>query len=108
MTSSSYGWREDYDARTATGHDKGGKAQEKWKPKEANPGSSLQTTALDYARFVRSAVNGKGLKPETLKQMETPQIAVQQNCTSNCFDAGPLSSSVFWGLGVGSRRRPPV
>jgi CubicO group peptidase (beta-lactamase class C family) len=101
MSSSSYVWREDYDARTAIGHDKDGGAQEKWKPKEANPASSLQTTALDYARFMTALLDGKGLRPETLKQMETPQTAVQQKCTVNCFAAGPLSKSVFWGLGVG-------
>lgn len=101
MTSSSYVWRQDYDARTAIGHDKDGKAQDKWKPDEANPASSLQTTALDYARFMTTLLDGKGLKPDTLKQMETPQTPVQQNCHVNCFDGGPLSTSVFWGLGIG-------
>jgi CubicO group peptidase (beta-lactamase class C family) len=101
MTSSSYIWRADYDARTAIGHDKDGKPQDKWKPKEANPASSLQTTAVDYARFMTALLDGKGLKPETLKQMETPQVAVQANCTPNCFAAGPVSTTVFWGLGVG-------
>lgn len=101
MTSSSYVWRQDYDARTAIGHDKDGRAQEKWKPKEANPASSLQTTALDYARFMTALLDGKGLKADALKQMETPQTPVEQNCTANCFDVGPLSTTVFWGLGVG-------
>lgn len=101
MSSSSYVWRPDYDARTATGHDKHGKPQDKWKPKEANPASSLQTTALDYARFMTALLDGKGLKPDTLKQMETPQTPVEQNCTANCFDVAPVSTNVFWGLGVG-------
>jgi CubicO group peptidase (beta-lactamase class C family) len=101
MTSSSYVWRQDYDARTAIGHDKGGKAQDKWKPKEANPASSLQTTALDYARFMTALLDGKGLNPHTLKEMETPQTAVQQNCTANCFDVASPSTTIFWGLGVG-------
>jgi CubicO group peptidase (beta-lactamase class C family) len=61
----------------------------------------LQTTALDYARFMTALLDGKGLKSDTLKQMETPQTPVQQNCTANCFDVAPLSTSVFWGLGVG-------
>lgn len=101
MTSSSYVWRPDYDARTAIGHDKDGKAQEKWKPDEANPASSLQTTALDYARFMTTLLDGSGLKPDTLKLMETPQTPVEKNCHVNCFDVAPLSTSVFWGLGVG-------
>lgn len=101
MASSSYVWRQDFDARTAIGHDKDGKPQDKWKPQEGNPASSLQTTALDYARFVTALLHGQGLKRETLKQMEAPQIAVQQNCTVNCFGIAPPSTSVFWGLGVG-------
>jgi CubicO group peptidase (beta-lactamase class C family) len=101
MSNSSYTWRDDYDSRTAIGHDKDGTTKEKWKPKEGNPASSLQTTALDYARFMTALLNGTGLKPETLRQMETSQTPVQQNCTANCFEAGPVSTNVFWGLGVG-------
>jgi CubicO group peptidase (beta-lactamase class C family) len=108
MTSSSYVWRQDYDARAAIGHDKDGKAHKKWKPKEANPASSLQTTAVDYARFMTALLDGKGLKPDTLKQMETPYTPVQQNCTTNCFSVAPLSATVFWGLRVRWRRAPPV
>ncbi len=107
MTSSSYVWRQDYDARTAIGHDKDRQAQDKWKPKEANPASSLQTTALDDARFMTALLHGKGLNPDTLKQMETPQTAVQQNCTANCFDVAPLSTTISWGprTGLGENLR---
>jgi CubicO group peptidase (beta-lactamase class C family) len=102
MTSSSYVWRADYDARTATGHDGGGQPQEKYKPKEANAAATLHITAGDYARFLEALLEGKGLKPETLKEIEKPQVAVDPECT-NCTDRAPkeLSKSVFWGLGVG-------
>ena len=102
MKSSSYVWRADYDARTATGHDPSGQPGEKWKPKEANAASSLQTTAGDYALFVEALMNGTGLKPGTLREMERPQIAVDPACT-NCTEREPkeLSKSVFWGLGIG-------
>jgi CubicO group peptidase (beta-lactamase class C family) len=102
MTSSSYVWRGDYDARTATGHDGGGEPGEKYKPKEANAAASLHTTAADYARFLEALLEGKGLKPETLREMEKPQVAVDPECT-NCTDREPkeLSKNLFWGLGVG-------
>jgi CubicO group peptidase (beta-lactamase class C family) len=102
MKSSSYVWRLDYEARTATGHDASGQPGEKWKPKEANAASSLQTTAGDYALFVEALMNGAGLKPETLREMERPQIAVDPTCT-NYTEREPkeLSKSVFWGLGIG-------
>jgi CubicO group peptidase (beta-lactamase class C family) len=102
MTSSSYVWRPDYDARTATGHDAAGQTGEKFKPKEANAAASLHTTAGDYALFVEALLNGKVLKRETLREMERPQIAVNPECT-NCTERAPkeLSKSVFWGLGIG-------
>lgn len=102
MTSSSYVWRPDFDARTATPHDGAGQSGEKFKPKEANAAASLHTTAGDYASFVEAVLNGTGLKPKTLREMETPQIAVDPECT-NCTERVPkeLSKSVFWGLGMG-------
>jgi CubicO group peptidase (beta-lactamase class C family) len=101
MKSSSYVWRPDYDARTATGHDPSGQPGEKLKPNEANAASSLHTTAGDYALFVEALMNGTGLKPETLRELERPQIAVDPTCT-NCTEHEPkeLSKSVFWGLGI--------
>ena len=102
MTSSSYVWRADYDARTAIPHDSAGQPGEKYKPDEANAASSLQTTAGDYALFVEALLNGTGLKRKTLEEMERPQIAVNPECT-NCTEREPkeLSKSIFWGLGVG-------
>ena len=102
MKSSSYVWRPEYDARTATGHDASGQPGEKGKPAEANAASSLHTTAADYALFVEALLNGTGLKAQTLREMERPQIPVDPACT-NCTERKPkeLSKSVFWGLGIG-------
>ena len=102
MTSSSYIWRDDYDARTATGHGSSGQPEEKTKPTVENPASSLHTTARDYALFLDAVLRGTGLKSETLKQMETSQVAVDPECT-NCTDRAPkeLSKTISWGLGFG-------
>lgn len=102
MKSSSYVWRDDYDRRTATGHDADGQTREKSRPKEANAAASLHTTAADYALFVDAVMKGTGLKPKTVREMETRQIAVDPECT-NCTDRAPkeLSRNVFWGLGWG-------
>jgi hypothetical protein len=63
---------------------------------------TLHTTAADYARFVEALINGKGLKPATLRELKLPQVAVDPECAS-CTDRAPkeLSKNVFWGLGVG-------
>jgi CubicO group peptidase (beta-lactamase class C family) len=105
MTSSSYVWRPDFDALTATGHDSNGKPVASGKPKEALAASSLNTTAKDYARFVEAVLDGNGLKPATLREMETPEIAVDPECRI-CLKHEPkqLSKNLFWGLGWGIER----
>ena len=105
MTSSSYVWRPQFDALTATGHDSDGKPEKLWKPNEAGAASTLNTTAGDYALFVDAILNGKGLKPRTLREMETPQVAVDLACRI-CIKQEPkqLSKNLFWGLGWGIQR----
>jgi CubicO group peptidase (beta-lactamase class C family) len=102
MTSSSYVWRPAFDARTAYGHDADAISGNLRKDDHANAASSLNTTAHDYALFLAAVLNGTGLKPSTLREMEKPQIAVDPECT-NCTDRAPkqLSKSIFWGLGWG-------
>jgi CubicO group peptidase (beta-lactamase class C family) len=102
MTSSSYVWRPDFDALTATGHDEKETPEKKWKPDEAGAASTLNTTAHDYALFVEAILNGKDLKPATLREMETPQIALDPACRI-CIKQEPknLSTTLFWGLGWG-------
>lgn len=106
MTSSSYVWRPDFDALTATGHDSDGKPTELWKPAEALAASTLNTTAKDYALFVEAVLNGKGLEPATLREMETPEIALDPECRI-CIKHEPkqLSKNLFWGLGWGIERK---
>jgi CubicO group peptidase (beta-lactamase class C family) len=105
MASSSYVWRSDFDERAATGHHADGQPVEKRKPTEANAASSLHTTARDYALFLSAVLTGTGLKPATLGEMETPQVALDPACT-NCTDRAPreLSRNLFWGLGWGIER----
>ena len=106
MTSSSYVWRPDFDVLTATGHDAQGQPAELWKPQEAGAASTLNTTARDYALFVTAILNGKGLKASTLREMETPQVAVDPECRI-CVKQTPkaLSKNIFWGLGWGIQRK---
>jgi CubicO group peptidase (beta-lactamase class C family) len=105
MTSSSYVWKPEFDALTATGHDGDGKPEKKWKPDEAGAASTLNTTAKDYALFVAAVLNGVGLKAATLREMETPQIALDPECRI-CIKKEPkeLSKNLFWGLGWGIQR----
>jgi hypothetical protein len=100
MTSSSYVWRPDFDALTATGHDPEGKPVPLWKPMEAGAASTLNTTAKGYTLFIEAVLNSKGLKLAMLHEMETPQIALDPECRI-CIKRQPkqLSKNLFWGLG---------
>ncbi len=102
MTSSSYVWRGEYEKTAAAGHEIAGTPADLFKAKDANAAASLETSTHDYALFVEAVLAGKGLKPSTLREMETAQIAVDPECV-NCTDREPkeLSKSVFWGLGWG-------
>jgi CubicO group peptidase (beta-lactamase class C family) len=84
------------------GYTAGGQQRTPIRSDKGNAAASLLTTAHDYAFFLEAILAGRGLKPPTLRQMETAQIAVDPTCT-NCTDYTPakLSSDLFWGLGWG-------
>jgi len=102
MTESSFTARPDLAAEFATGYSSDGHIVPLFQNAVANAAASLNTNAHDYALFLEAVLNGRGLKPATLREMETPQIAVDPTCT-NCLDAVPktLSTDLFWGLGWG-------
>lgn len=103
MKHSSYAWNPAFENEVAIGHNVGGVPVDLSKANQANTAASLETTAEDYAIFLDAVLQKKGLKPATLREMETAQIAVDPAC-ENCVEgtpSGKLSSSIFWGLGFG-------
>ncbi len=103
MMHSSYVWNPAFENEVAVGHDVGGAPVDLFKADHANAAASLVTTAEDYALFLDAVLRRKGLRPATLREMETPQIAVDPAC-SNCVEgtpSGKLSTTIFWGLGFG-------
>ena len=102
MTSSSYVWQSSYDTLKSSRHNSVGQPTEQNKPAEANAAASLQTTARDYGRFIAAILNGTGIGNETLKQMLTPQIKVDEGgMNTTARPANRLSPNVEWGLGWG-------
>jgi CubicO group peptidase (beta-lactamase class C family) len=103
MKHSSYVWNPAFENEVAVGHDVSGAPVDLFKAEQANAAASLETTAEDYAIFLGAILQRKGLQPGTLREMETPQIAVDTGC-SNCVEgtaSGKLSTTIFWGLGFG-------
>ena len=103
MKHSSYVWNPAFESEVAIGHDVGGVPRDLFKADQATAAASLETTGEDYATFLDAVLQGTGLKPATVREMEAPQIAVDPAC-ENCVDgtpSGKLSTSIFWGLGFG-------
>jgi CubicO group peptidase (beta-lactamase class C family) len=103
MKHSSYLWNPAFENEVAVGYNVGRTPADLSKADQANAAASLTTTAEDYAIFLDAVLQGKGLRPATLREMETPQIAVDSGC-SNCVEgtpSGKLSTTIFWGLGFG-------
>lgn len=102
MTQSSYVAKPEWAAEASSGYTETGQAIPLFQRATANAAASLNTTAHDYALFLEAILNGRGLKPQTLRQMETPQVALDPDC-HNCIDQAPkkLSTDLFWGLGWG-------
>jgi CubicO group peptidase (beta-lactamase class C family) len=103
MAHSSYVWNPAFESEAAIGYKAGRVPAELLKADQANAAASLETTAEDYAIFLDAVLRGEGLRPGTLREMETPQIAVDTGC-ANCVEgtpSGKLSTTIFWGLGFG-------
>jgi CubicO group peptidase (beta-lactamase class C family) len=95
MAHTSYVWNETYEKNGACGHDRHGQANDKRKRTDPNGGASLLSTARDYAVFVCAVLNGRGLRPETIREMISPHVKAD--------DRGPADSheKISWGWGWG-------
>ena len=85
MTRSSFVWETQFNDDNAIGHGRFGEARKRTRPLVARAPSSVQTTAVDYARFLSAVQTGVGLSPGTWQLMRTPAISV--------------APGVGWGLG---------
>ena len=116
MADSSYVWQDRYEYQHAVGYQESGPTPPNKPIESGSPlppyrgpssASSLHSTARDIAKFAVALMNGANLKPDTLRQMLSPQASVDAGC-SNCIGkpvTEPLKS-VFWGLGIGLAETP--
>lgn len=102
MRTSSFVWRNAFDANFAEPHDATPAPKSKRKPPSGISAASLQTTAEDYARFVQAVLRGDRLKPATARLWLEPQVRVRHSCFQ-CLepDLPELDTRVAWGLGWG-------
>ena len=91
MTRSCMVWKLAYEDTMASGHGLLGRPEAFRKRTKAHAGATLYTTAEDYAMFVCAVLNGQGLRPETRREMTTPQIDMDK------------PKGLGWALGFGTQ-----
>ena len=85
MTRSGFVWREEWERNAAIGHGDFESPRPPSRPTVSRASSSFQTTAHDYAAFLRAIVRREGLQSPTFGQMISPHARVAEG--------------IEWGLG---------
>jgi hypothetical protein len=101
MTQSSLIWDSRFDVNRAYPHDDFGRAALSFKPAEANAAWSLQTTAIDFGRFLLAVLDGSRLKPESAELWLRPQIEIKHQ-GAECL--GPRDGDMATGVAGDSVR----
>ncbi len=99
MRHSSYEWREAYANNLAVGHGEFGVPIDRDPMTKGNAAFSLYTTAIDYAKFMIAIMTGAGLAKETLREMLSPQIYLNDDCL-NCTQNSTSNLSEIKRLGT--------
>lgn len=102
MTRSSLIWDIRFDLNRAYPHDAFGRPALGGKPGEANAAWSLQTTAVDFARFLLAVLNGERLTPGSAERWLEPHIDVRHPGIQCLVPSNEgVATGVAWGLGWG-------
>jgi len=105
MELSSYGWRDEYDAIAADGHNASGENRGKGRHPRENSAYTLRTTAREYSLFIKKVlIEGSGLKPESHKLMLSPQV----NAVRYSDRERECDNYIDWGLSVGIEHNPEI
>lgn len=101
MMDSSLHWQERFEANYAQGHERDGQPVAKRRPAVGAASWSLQTTAGDYARFIKAVLHGHGLSPEMHARWFAPAIQAREGVDDVLNPDAALADDVAWGLGWG-------
>lgn len=96
MKNSSFIWESRFESNFATPHDELMFPSGKWKPEKTNAAGSLQTNAVDYARFLQELIDPRLLSKDLRDQM------LKQWITVKTYKGG--KEQVIWGLGIGLQK----
>ncbi|MCM5662913.1 serine hydrolase [Galbibacter mesophilus] len=106
MKNSSYEWKERFATNFAYGHNRNDEIYKKDIDNEPRAGSTLETTAEDYSKFLEAVLQKKLISEASWEEIFSPQIRIhskkqfgpQSNETTTKYDAIELSYGLGWGL----------
>jgi len=105
MKASSYEWKIRFERNYAFGHKQDGEKYKKDKDNEPRGGSTLETTASDYTKFLNAVLNGKLISDTSYNEIFSPQIRIRSltqfgpwaSIEANKYDDINLSYGLGWG-----------
>ncbi|MDX1470845.1 MAG: serine hydrolase [Flavobacteriaceae bacterium] len=77
MHNSSYEWKPEFEDDFAVGHNSENKPYQKDTDNEPRSGSTLETTAEDYTKFLTAVLNKKLISEESYTELFKPQIRIK-------------------------------
>jgi len=106
MRRTSFLWQPAFETNYAVGHDMNEDTMAKSKPTKANAAGSMETTIVDYTRFIEALMQGKGLSEKAKKEMLSVQVGIHTkhefpSLNNEITDANKkikLSYGLGWGL----------
>ena len=104
MKNSSYEWQKRFEKDFAYGHKKDGKTYGKDIDNEPRAGSTLETTASDYIKFLTAVLNQKIISKASYNEIFSPQIRIHSltnfgpgaKATTSKYDDISLSYGLGW------------
>ena len=105
MLNSAYEWKLPYENDFAFGHNQEGEKYKKDKDNEPRGGSTLETTASDYTKFLQAVLAQKLLSKDSYEELFKPQIRIKSktqfykdaSVTTDKYDDINLSYGLGWG-----------
>ncbi|TYP73551.1 serine hydrolase [Aquimarina intermedia] len=105
MTKTSYQWQPAFESDFAYGHTMNGRIYRKDKDNEPRGGSTLETTADDYIKFLTAVLNHQLISEKSTNQMFSPQVKIHSltqfgegsNITTDTYRDIKLSYALGWG-----------
>ena len=110
MTRTSMTWRDDYLVNNASGHDSAGKPIGHNVRRNVRAAGSMDTTILDFARFLRAMVRGEGLSRGSRRELTREQVRIRSIRQFPTDDPATTRENdrirLGYGLGWGRFRTP--